>query len=95
MAGITVVVFDRGARAHALSLRYEKDPDVDRIIVPSGNGFIRYQRDKEVILEPCDLKSAESIIAVVHKYNPDLVDIAQDDAVASGAADVLRAQGTQ
>lgn len=90
---ITVLIIDGGARGHAISEAYEKSARVGRIIVAPGNDFIGYNRKKEFVVESCNLKSPESILAVAKKYEPDLVDVAQDDALAGGAVDLLRKNG--
>ena len=80
-----------GAREHVLSRVYEKSPQVEKIIIVPGNDFIGYNRDKEVVLDNgCSLTNPESILELARKYNPDLVDVAQDNALACGAVDLLR-----
>lgn len=94
MEYLTVLDFDPGARGHARSWAYEQSPDVKKIIVAPGNKFIGWRRDKEVIVdENCDLKDPESMIALAEKYRPDLIDVAQDDAIATGVGDMLRERG--
>lgn len=94
MKDITVLVIDSGARGHAISAAYEKSPQVSRIILAPGNDFAGFNRKKEVVVEKnCNLKSTDSILAVAKKYEPDLVDVAQDDALAGGAVDLLRNSG--
>jgi len=90
----TVLIVGGGAREHALSRAYEQSKHVKRIIVAPGNDFIRYKRDKEVILEKsCDVRNIDSILEAAKKYKPDLVDVAQDDALAGGAVDLLTENG--
>ncbi len=93
MKDTTILIIDSGARGHAISEAYEKSKRVDRIIVAPGNDFIAFNRKKEVVIEGCDLKNPESILAVAKKYEPDLVDVAQDDALACGAVDLLQKSG--
>ena len=85
----TVMVVGGGAREHTISEAYEKSPGVDKIVVAPGNDFISYKRNKEVITEKCFLKQPQSILKVADKYKPDLVDVAQDDALAGGTVDLL------
>lgn len=83
-----------GAREHAISCAYEKSPRVNKIIVAPGNDFIAYKRKKEVILDKdCSLKEPYSFLKLAQKYKPDLVDVAQDDALASGTVDLLQENG--
>lgn len=92
--GVTVIIVDNGARGHALSLAYEKSPQIDKIIVAPGNDFIAYKREKDVIVDKqCDLKDPLTILGLAKKYKPDLVDVAQDDALAAGTIDLLRENG--
>jgi phosphoribosylamine---glycine ligase len=89
----TVMIVDGTGRAHALSKRYELSPDVGKIVVAPGNGLIAYRREKEVVIEPCDLDDAESILEVAKRHRPTLVDVAQDNALAAGTVDLLEAHG--
>ena len=62
----------------------------DRIIVAPGNDFIAYQRKKEVIIDKdCNLKDPGSILKIAQKYESDLIDVAQDDALVAGTVDLL------
>lgn len=89
-----VLIIGSGAREHAISRAYEMSRDIKKIIVAPGNDFIKYDREKEVVVEKdCFLDEATSILRVALKYKPDLVDIAQDNAIASGAGDLLRNNG--
>lgn len=94
MTKTSVLIIGSGAREHAISRAYEKSPQVERIIIAPGNDFIRYNRQKEVVIEKeCSLKDPTSLLRVAEKYQPDLVDVAQDDALASGAVDILQENG--
>ena len=91
---LTVLIIGNGAREHAISQAYENSADVKRIIVASGNDFITYNREKEVIIDKnCNLKQLESILWVAKKHKPDLVDVAQDDVLALGTVDLLQENG--
>ncbi len=90
---LTVMIVDSSARAHALSAAYEKSQNVKRIIVSPGNDFIKYKRQKEVLVEPGKLTDPQSFLAVAQKYKPDLVDVCQDDALAAGTVDLLQENG--
>jgi len=90
--GLTVLIYDAGARADAISHAYEESPRISRIIVAPGNDFIAYNREKEVLIDKsCILKDPYSILETAKKYEPDIIEVAQDDAVACGATDLLRA----
>ncbi len=90
----TVMIIGAGAREHAISDAYERSNDVSRIIVAPGNGLIPWNRQKEVLIDPsCKLKDASSFLALAKKYKPDVVDVAQDDALAAGTVDLLKEHG--
>jgi len=88
------MVVGSGAREHVISKAYERSPQVNRIIVAPGNDFIGYRRQKEVVIDKeCSLKDPNSILALAKKYKPNLVDVAQDDALAQGTVDLLEENG--
>lgn len=91
---LTVLVIGGGAREHTISDAYEKSNQVNKIIVAPGNDFIAYKRQKEVIVDKrCSLNNPESILEIARKYKPDLIDVAQDDALAAGTVDLLQKEG--
>jgi|SRR3989344_164369 len=89
----TILIIGAGGREHAISVAYEKSPNVKRIIIAdigSGNDFIAYKREKEVIVDTnCSIKDPDSFKAVAKKYKPDWIDVQQDDILASGVVDLL------
>lgn len=94
MENLSVMIVGMGAREHTISNAYEKSDSVKRIIVTPGNDFIGFNRGKEVIIDKsCSLKDKMSILAIANKYKPNLIDVAQDDALASGLVDSLRYNG--
>ena len=91
---LTILLIGSGAREHGISCAYENSPDVKRIIIAPGNDFIGYKRKKEVILDKnCSLKNPSSLLEVARRYKPDLVDVAQDDALSLGTVDILEKEG--
>ena len=91
---LIVLIIGNGSREHAISHAYEKSKHVKKIIVAPGNDFIGYQRKKEVIIEKeCLLNNQESLLKIAKKYHPDLIDVAQDNALALGAVDLLQEHG--
>jgi len=91
MEDLTVMIVGSGAREHVISCAYEKSPKIKKIIVSPGNDFIVYNRKKEVIIDKnCSLKSPGSILEIAKKYKPDLIEVAQDDALALGTVDLLK-----
>ncbi|MEK6842267.1 MAG: hypothetical protein AABX84_00470, partial [Nanoarchaeota archaeon] len=94
MKGLTVLIVGSGAREHVISEAYEKSPQVEKCIIAPGNDFIAWKREKEVIIDGnCSLKDPSSILILAKKYKPDLIDVAQDDALASGTVDLLQKYG--
>ena len=88
---LSVMIVGNGAREHAISHAYENSPQIDKIITIPGNEFIGYGRQKEIIIDKeCSLKNPESILRLARKYKPNLVDVAQDDALAHGTVDLLQ-----
>src|SRR3989344_6916040 len=93
---LTVLIVGNGAREHALSAAYENSTQVKKIVVVPGNDLISYRRKKEVIIDhSCNLTDPQSILQVTIKHQPDLVDVAQDDALASGTVELLQQNGFQ
>ena len=91
---LSVMIVGSGAREHTISCAYERSQQVDRIIVAPGNDFIAYRRQKEVFTDKnCSLKNPKFILELAKKYKPDLVDIAQEDALAHGTVDLLQENG--
>lgn len=91
---LTVFIIGAGAREHALSCAYERSANVKKIIVAPGNDFIGWRREKEVIVDKeSSLKNPESFLRIARKYKADLVDVAQDDALAFGTTDLLERNG--
>lgn len=91
---LTLLIIGSGAREHTLSCAYEKSPNVRKIIVTPGNDFIGYKREKEIIADrTCSLKNSDLLLEIARKYKPDLVDVAQDDALALGTVDILEKEG--
>src|SRR3989338_537802 len=91
---MTIMIVDGGARGHVLSEAYENDPRVKRIVVAPGNDFVGHNRQKDVIIaKDSSLKDPKSLLNVAQRYKPDLVDVAQDDALALGTVNLLRDNG--
>ena len=93
---LSVMIIGSGAREHTISYAYEKSPQVDRVIVAPCSNFVSYKRKKEVVSSKNgSLKDPPSILSLAKKYKPDLIDVAQDDALASGVVDLLQESGFQ
>ncbi|MEA3230122.1 MAG: phosphoribosylamine--glycine ligase [archaeon] len=93
---LSVMIVGSGAREHTISRAYEKSSQAGRIIVAPGNDFIGYDREKEFVIDKgCSLNYPQSILDIARKYMPDLIDVAQDDALAAGTVDLLQKHGFQ
>lgn len=93
---LTVLVIGKGAREHVISHVYERSSKVGRVVVAPGNSFIAYKREKEVIVDgDCSLLRPDSLLSVAKRHKPDLIDVAQDDALALGTVDLLQQNGFQ
>ncbi|MBI4040033.1 phosphoribosylamine--glycine ligase [Candidatus Daviesbacteria bacterium] len=90
---LTILIIGRGGREDALTQAYVHSPQVRKVIVAPGNDFIKYKYRhlKEVITDiNCNLSDPNSIFALAQSYRPDIVDLACDDPLGVGAADILR-----
>ena len=88
---LTVLIIGSGAREHAISSAYEKSPRVGKIVVAPGNDFIAYKRKKEIIVEKeCGAQELQKIYETAKKHKADIVDVAQDNALANGTVDFLK-----
>jgi len=94
-----VLIVDAGARGHALALKYLESQKVDEVIVAPGNegmknNFINKYDTKKISIDPrASLKDPVSVLELAKEYLPDLIDVAQDDALALGTVDLLKSEG--
>ncbi len=86
----TVAVIDAGGRGAALVEAYARSPQVGRLIAIPGNDLMSINTDKPVEIYP-ELKTTDvkGIIEICRREKVDLVDVAQDNAVAIGLVDEL------
>jgi len=87
-----VLITDGGGRGSVLAKKYLQSPRVGKVLAVPGNDLMKL--DKNVVTFP-NLKTTniEEIIKICKKEKVDLVDVAQDDAVASGLANRLQNLG--
>ena len=92
--GATVLVVDGGGRASALAYKYSLSKHVQKLLVIPGNDLIGIITAKPVKIFP-NLKTTSivEIADIIKKEDVDLVDVAQDDAVACGLSDFLTKSG--
>lgn len=90
----TVLVIDGGGRGSALVDKYTQSPKVERVLAIPGNDLIPILVKKPVKIFP-HIKTTDikEIIEICQKEKVDLVDVAQDDAVAAGLTDTLQKNG--
>lgn len=86
----TVLVVDGGGRAAALAKKYAESRHVKKLLVVPGNDLIRIGIKKPVKIFPY-LKTTDTaeIVEIAKTEKVNLVDVAQDDAVACGLTDSL------
>jgi phosphoribosylamine---glycine ligase len=89
---MNVLIIGSGGREHALAMAYSRSSRVDRVFVAPGNGLMDY-RDPKISLSPeVSITDFTAILELVKKRKIDLVDVAPDDALASGYVDKLTAE---
>ena len=90
----TVLVIDGGGRAAALAQKYSQSKHVKKLLVVPGNDLIRINTKKPTKIFP-HLKTTDTaeIVEIAKKEKVDLVDVAQDDAIAVGVVDRLQKKG--
>ena len=88
----TVIVIDGGGRGAILVETYLKSKKVKKVIAIPGNDLMALNKNIKVFtkLKTTDKKE---IIKIAQAENVDLVDIAQDDAIAAGLTDELIKKG--
>lgn len=90
----TVVVIDAGGRGAALVAAYGKSPHVAKIIAIPGNELMQMNSKKLVVIyQHIKTIDVKEIVEVSKKVHADLIDVAQDNAVAVGVADALQKEG--
>lgn len=89
-----VLVIDGGGRGHALVSKYLESKFVEKVLAVPGNDLIKLGAKKDVKIYP-QIKTTDikSILEICKKEKVDLVDVAQDNAVAVGLVDELNKAG--
>lgn len=89
-----VLVVDAGGRGATLVDKYARSPHVGKIFAVPGNDLMQINTDKPVEIYP-QLKttSVPEILGICQEEKVDLVDVAQDNAVAAGLVDALEERG--
>ena len=89
------MIVGNGAREDVISHAYRNSPQVERVIVTPGNDFLNWRKKNVIVDKRSSLKDPISILRIAEEYKPDLIDVAQDDALASGTVDLLQQNGFQ
>src|SRR5258708_23472036 len=89
-----IAVIDGGGRGSALVHKYSQSPYVKTIVAIPGNDFMQTTSTKPVEIHP-ELKttSIQEILEICKRQEIDLVDVAQDNAVAAGLVNRLLEAG--
>ncbi len=80
-----ILVIGSGAREHQIAMMYQKSGY--KVVVSPGNQGMTL--DDIQIYPGTSLKDANSFLNAAKELNPELVDVAQDDALAAGTVDLL------
>lgn len=88
----TVGVVDDGARGAVLAEAYARSPQVKKVLVFPGNGMTQaLSGEKQIIpVRGINTTDKETIVKICKDENIHLLDVAQDNALASGIADLAR-----
>ncbi|MCW1949387.1 MAG: phosphoribosylamine--glycine ligase [Candidatus Shapirobacteria bacterium] len=86
----TVLIIDGGGRGSVLVDKYSQSKLVSKIIAIPGNDLMTLNKSKPVkIFSDLKTTSVSEIIDICHQEKVDLVDVAQDNAIAVGLVDEL------
>src|SRR3989337_941622 len=86
----TVLIVDGGGRAATLAHKYSQSKHVRKLLVVPGNDLILKSAKKPIKIFPhLETTDTAEILKIAKKEKVDLVDVAQDDAVACGLSDGL------
>ena len=88
----TVLVVDGGGRGSVLTEAYLKSRNVKKVLAVPGNDLMTMNKNVSIFphLKTTDI---DEIVKLCKRENIDLVDVAQDDAVAVGLSDALQKSG--
>lgn len=90
----TVLVVDGGGRGATLVDKYTQSPEVGRVLAVPGNDMLKMSVEKPIVTFPnIKTTNVKEILKIAKDYKVDLVDIAQDDAVAAGLTNALQKAG--
>lgn len=88
-----VLIIGSGGREHALAVAYATSHRVKKVLVAPGNDFIEESSTKIQAFPHISLLDFDSIHDVAKKHQVDLIDVAQDNALAEGFVDKFVKRG--
>lgn len=86
--GSIVMIIDSGGRAHALAKKYLESKNVAQVLAVPGNDLMTLDGIKT--FPDIETTEVKKIIKLAEDLKVDLVDVAQDDAIAVGLVDLLQ-----
>jgi phosphoribosylamine---glycine ligase len=91
----TVFITGGGGREAALAHAYAQSPKVKKIVCVPGNPTIDWNTNGKPVFTAPRTRTTDlrEIGELIQTFRPGLVDVAQDDAVAAGVADLARSLG--
>ncbi len=90
----TVLIIDGGGRGAVLVDKYGQSNQVGRILVVPGNDLMQINTNKKVVTFPnFKTTSVAEILDICKKEKVDMVDVAQDNAIAVGLSNALQKIG--
>ena len=81
---MNVLIIAANGREHALATMYAKSKKVKKVVMTPGNGLTDFENSKIKNYLDVDMMDFNKIVEVCKKEKIDLVDVAQDDAIAAG-----------
>lgn len=88
-----ILIIGQNGREHALAVTYAKSSRVKKVIMTPGNGLTDFGSEKIINYPDVAMMDFKRIVEVCKKEKIDLVDVAQDDIIASGYVDRLEKLG--
>ncbi|MBI2442672.1 MAG: phosphoribosylamine--glycine ligase [Candidatus Levybacteria bacterium] len=88
-----ILIIGSGGREHALAQAYAKSHRVKKVLVAPGNDFMEESSSKIHVFPHISLLDFDSILELATKHQVDLVDVAQDNALAEGFVDKFAKRG--
>src|SRR3989344_5395143 len=93
MRKATILVIDGAGRGAVLVDKYSQSSHVIKILAIPGNDLMLANQKPVKIFPQIKTTNIKSIIKIAKDQKVNFVDVAQDDAVASGLVDVLQKEG--